>query len=410
MEDLIQYEFLKLLRRKATVVTMAVSLIATAFLFGLPVLQYRTYSREGAIQGMEGIAHQKACYSAVSGTLTEDDITQTIREYQRLFENPENVGYDGSETKLVDDAYWGFVAPREKLLRVIASNYDDPGEYSGYDKFPTLDLTDGAKFYQSREEKIETLLNTPSRGLSDGEKAYWRELNSQVDTPLQYGYYEGWDVLSSSFELLMFAMLAVCMVIAPVYAGEYQTKTDAILLSARYGKTKLTAAKWIASLLFGLAAFTLHVLIAWGLPLAAFGTDGWNLPVQIANTAIPYPFTFLENALATLGVVYLVLLAMICVTLLLSAKLRSPYLVLAVLVPMLFLPVFLTPDGTAGLYNKILYLLPYRCTMSEISRYVSYSFGGAVLDVLSVRRIVYAIVAATCIPWAGIAWRRHQVA
>lgn len=231
-----------------------------------------------------------------------------------------------------------------------------------------------------------------------------------MDTPLEYGYYEGWDVLSSSFELLMFVMLAVCMVIAPVFAGEYQAKTDAILLSARYGKTKLVAAKWISSLLFGLAAFTLHVLIAWGLPLAAFGTDGWDLPVQIANTVIPYPVTFLENALVTLGIVYLVLLAMICVTLLLSAKLRSPYLVLAILVPVLFLPIFLSSDGTAGLYNKILYLLPYRCTMSEISRYVSYSFGGVVLDVLSMRGIVYAVVAAASIPWCGTAWRRHQAA
>lgn len=153
MKDLIQYEFRKLLRRRATVVTLAISLIATAFLFGLPVLQYGIYSREGVIRGPEGIAYQKACYSAVSGMLTEDDITQTIREYQRLFENPENVGYDGSETWLVDDAYWDFVAPREKLLRVIASNYDDPGVYSGYSGFPEMDLSDGAKFYQRREEK-----------------------------------------------------------------------------------------------------------------------------------------------------------------------------------------------------------------------------------------------------------------
>ncbi len=38
-----------------------------------------------------------------------------------------------------------------------------------YDYEPDLDMTNGAGFYQTREEKIEALLNMPSRKLSDGE-------------------------------------------------------------------------------------------------------------------------------------------------------------------------------------------------------------------------------------------------
>ena len=100
----------------------------------------------------------------------------------------------------------------------------------------------------------------------------------KVDTPLQYGYYEGWEVIISSFELLMFALLAICIVVAPVFSGEYQE---------------------------GTAAFILHVVVACGLPLAAFGADGWNLPLQIANTTIPYPLTFLQAVLINLGIIYL---------------------------------------------------------------------------------------------------------
>lgn len=87
----------------------------------------------------------------------------------------------------------------------------------------------------------------------------------------QYGYYVGWEIIISAFELLMFAVLAVCIVIAPVFSGEYQAGTDAVILSGKYGKTRLITAKILAALLFGASAFTLHVIVAFALPLARLG-------------------------------------------------------------------------------------------------------------------------------------------
>ena len=407
---LIKYEFLKILRKKSTIIVMAVSLLLTAFLFGLPILQFQTYHQDGVIKGLEGIAYDKKQYEDLSVPITDEYVEKTITEYQKLFENPDHVGFDGNEKFLIGDAYWNFVAPRENLLGMIASVYDSPGETSGFNKLPELDMTDGAKFYPARNEKIESLLNTPSRDLSDEQKAYWRNLNSKVETPLQYGYHEGFKIIMSSFELLMFALLAVCIVIAPVFSGEYQAGTDAVILSGKYGKTKLVTAKIVSSLLFGVLAFTLHILVAFGLPLAAFGIDGWNLPVQIAGATIPYPFTFLQATLANLGVIYLVLIAMIGLTLFLSAKMKSPYLVLIVLVPVLFLPLFLSPNGTTGAYNLTLFLLPYRSTMPEIGKYISYQIGGMVFDVFSIRAILYAALTIMMLPLARLGFQKHQVA
>lgn len=260
------------------------------------------------------------------------------------------------------------------------------------------------------DEKIETSLNSPSHALSTEQKEYWSSMAGNVDIPLQYGYSEGWEIIISSFELLMFVLLAICIVIAPVFSGEYQAGTDAVILSGKYGKTKLITAKIVASLLFAILAFTLHVVVACGLPLAAFGTDGWNLPLQIANTTIPYPFTFLQATLVSMGIIYLVLLAMIGLTLLLSAKMKSPYLVLVVLVPILFIPMFLTPNGTTGIYNLTLFLLPYRSTMPELGKYISYQFGNLVLDALSVRAILYAILTVAMLPLARLGFKKHQVA
>lgn len=406
---LIKYEFLKILQKKSTVIILAVSLIVTAFLFGLPALQYQTYNQDGVIKGAEGIAYDKKQYSDLSVSLTNEYITGTILTVQKLFENPDSVSSDGNEQFLIGDAYWNNIAPKENLLNMIASNYANPGESVGYNKLPDLDMANGTDFYQARKEKIEKLLNTPSRELSGQQKEYWRDMDHKVEEPLQYGYHEGWTTLLSCFELLMFSLLAICIVIAPVFSGEYQAGTDAVILSAKYGKTKLITSKILASLLFGLLAFTVHILIAFGLPLAAFGIDGWNLPVQIVNTIVPYPFTFLQAALISLGVVYLILIAMIGLTLLLSSKMKSPYLVLIVLVPVLFIPLFLSPNGTAGLYNLILFLLPYHATMPGLGKYIAYQFGGLVLDAFSTRAILYALLAVVMPPLARLGFKRHQV-
>lgn len=407
---LVKYEFLKILRKRSTLIVMAISLILTGFLFGLPIMQFQTYNQDGVIKGTAGIAYEKEQYEKISVPLTEEYVTETIKEVQELFKNSDNVGYDGNEKFLIGDAYWSGIAPREKLLNMIASTYSAPNEFLAYNDLADLDITNGANFYQAMEAKNEALLNTPSRGLCDEQKEYWSNMSNNVDTPLQYGYYEGWNIIISSFEFLMFAILAICIVIAPVFAGEYQTGTDAVILSAKYGKTKLTTAKIIASLLFGTLAFALNLIVACGLPLIAFGTDGWNLPVQIANTTVPYSLTFLQAILINIGVIYLVLIAMIGLTLLLSAKVKSPYLVLIVLVPILFIPMFLTPNGTTGIYNLILFLTPYRATMPELGKYISYQFGSLVLDAFSVRAILYVILTIVMLPLAGLGFKKHQVA
>lgn len=407
---LVKYEFLKILRKKSTLIVMTVSLILTAFLFGLPIIQFQTYNQEGVIKGSEGIEYEKTQYEEISVPLTNEYVAETIYEVQQLFENPDNVGYDGYEKFLIEDAYWDGIAPRESLLGMIARNYANPNESVGYSALVDIDVSNGTDFYQARTEKIEKLLNDSSRGLTEEQKSYWRNMNSKVEEPFQYGYYKGWETIISCFELLTFALLAVCIVIAPVFSGEYQAGTDAVILSAKYGKTKLTTAKIVASYLFGFIAFTLHIIVAFGLPLAAFGIEGWNLPLQINGTTVPYPLTFLQGTLINLGVIYLVLFAMISLTLLLSAKMKSPYLVLVVLVPVLFIPLFLSPNGTTGLYNLILFLFPYHSTVPQFGQYISYQLGSLVLDIFSVRAILYAAITVIMLPLARMGFKQHQVA
>lgn len=410
MKTLVKYEFLKILRKKSALIAMAVSLLITAVFFGLPITQFQINNQDGVLRGLEGIAYEKEQYADISVSLTNEYVTETIREVQALFENPDNIGYDGNEQFLIEGAYWNGIAPREKLLGLIARNYTAPNVSVRYNALTDLDVSDGTDFYQARQDKIETILSDLSNGLSEAEKDYWRNMNSEVEEPFQYGYFGGWEVIISAFELLMFAILAICIVIAPVFAGEYQAGTDAVILSGKYGKTRLTTAKIVAALLFGVLAFTLHVLVAFGISLAAFGMAGWNLPLQINGTTVPYPLTFLEGTLLNLGIIYLILIAMIGLTLFLSARMKSPYFVLIVVVPVLFIPMFLSPNGTTGIYNLLILLTPYQSLVPRFNSYLSYQFGSVILDSFAMRGLVYGILTLILLPFARSGFKKHQVA
>ena len=408
MNTLIKYEFLKIAKKRSTLTVMFVSLIITAFLFGLPILQFQTYDKDVLMKGMDGIRYERSIKNGIDVTLTDEYAESVIDEVNMLFEDPENVANDGSERFLIGDAYWEHIAPREDLINTITSAYTGPGEYAGYNSIPELTASGAKGFNEARRDKLNAIIGSPSIGLSAVQKEYWLSMTDETGV-IQYGYHKGWEIIHTNFELLIFAVLACCITIAPVFAGEYQTGTDAVILAGKYGKTKLITAKITASMLFGVMAFLVHLIVAFGIPLAFFGTDGWDLPLQVLGLTIPYPWTISEAVLRNTAVILLVLIAMLALTLFLSAKMKSPFPVLAVLIPVLIVPMFFTPSGSSGLFNQILFLLPYRSMVPEIGKYISYQFGGFVAGLLEVRAVFYVILTLIFIPLCRRAFKKHQV-
>lgn len=408
MNTLIKYEFLKIAKRRSTLIIMLASIIITALLFGLPVLQFQTYDKGELRKGLDGIRYERSIMSGKDVLITDKYAAEVIDEVNGLFEDPENVGTDGTESFLIGDAYWEHIAPKESLIDLIASAYARPGESAGYTSIPGIVSEGMAGFDQARKEKIRAVIGSPSRDLSDSQKDYWLSMTEKSGV-LRYGYHKGWEIIHTSFELLIFAVLACCMAIAPVFAGEYQNGTDAVILAARYGKTKLINAKIAASMLFGIPAFLIHVAVAFGIPLLFFGVEGWDLPLQVLGLTIPYPWTIGGAVLRTVGVILLVLIAMIALTLMLSAKMKSPFAVLAVLLPVILVPMFFMPNGTSGAINQILFLLPYRAMVPEIGKYISYSFGSVTAGLAEVRAAFYLILTIVFIPLCRRAFKKHQV-
>lgn len=417
MNSLFKYEFMKIAKKRMNIIVVLVSLCLTLFLFILPVKSYISLEKDGSqLNGLAAIQLEKEYSQELAGTLTEERVTKDIADYQALFSNPEQVIKDGNQVLLKDDMYARYVLPYFSYYKLIDDAFLEPQVTdNGLTVLRDMKLGDTADLYQARADKVKNYMDIDFSDwkYSAQEKAFWHAKNSQVETPYVYGYHAGWKSLFQCFELLIVSIIAICICIAPVFAGEYQTGADSVILSTRYGKSKLIKAKIGAAFLFALLIFTVNLLFAAGIQLAAFGTGGWNLPLQILNVTIPYAFSLLEAALICLAVLYSVLIGMVSITLWLSAKLKTAFVVLVIDVLIILLPVFLGLSGSNGVLNHILMLFPYMAVQpafpAEYTSYFSYPFPGLTVDIITMRIVLYVVICVVSLPFIGRAFKRHQV-
>ena len=418
MKTLFALELKKLTKKRMNIIVITVCLILAGILFYLPVGQFIVLDTDGKqTSGMEAIAMDKEFSNSNAGKLTNEKIKADIAKYQALFDDPENVSKDATQKSLNDSAYFKYFFPYSDYWKLINGNYAAPYAYdSSFSAITNMDLENNFDFYATRDEKVETLLNQEydDWNFSDSEKTFWLNRVSSVSTPYEYSYHTGWETLLSCLELFVIGIIGICICVAGTFSGEYQSGADSIILSSRYGKSKLVTAKILAAFVYSFLAFTLLILAGCGILLLSFGIDGWNLPVQVLNTIAPYNLSLLGATLLAIATLYLVMIGMVAITLLLSAKMKSSVPVLSIIILAMILPMFLGISETNGIWNRILVLLPYRAAQpvfsSDFYSYFGYPLGGLIFDIVTIRMLLYVVIAFLCMPFAKQTWKRHQVA
>lgn len=409
MLELIKLEMKKLCRRKLTIIVTICGFLATVLFFSLPYFQFLAWDQDGnMLSRSEAIEYRHECYDAVSGEITEERVTHDLREYREKRSNPDNVIIEkDGEVTFTDEVFFGYLSPRSSYMDMLGNTYIP--NHLGHNNISKIDLTNGADFYNTRNEMVKSFINN-NKDLSEKEKEYWLDKNEKIKEPYEYGYALGWSAFGDTAVMLIISVLGICIALASVFANEYQAGTDAVILSTRYGKSKIIYAKIITSLLFATAVFTVNAVTALAIPLITRGADGANLPLQIMDTSTPYPLTFLQATLITIGIAFAVMLGLVSVTLLCSSKMKTAFPVLIMDVLLIFIPIFLKP-GSSDLWNHIAWLLPYN-SMSGLSifkEYLSYPAGITVISVLSMIVILYFAVTLIALPLAGRGFKKHQV-
>src|SRR5699024_6691254 len=158
----------------------------------------------------------------------------------------------------------------------------------------------------------------------------------------------------------MFALviLAIGIAISTVYSSEHETEADAVLLSSKYGRTKLVTGKIIASLIFAVFTVLLGVLLCIIPILLFFGSEGWNLPIQVLNTDILYEWDLLKTIEVRVFMIILSSLVVTAIGLTLSSLIKKTTPAVVIVIMLYIGGLFVPTEKGSKLYQMIVKFLP----------------------------------------------------
>lgn len=420
MLDLIAFELKKIVMRRTSAVAMAGVAVLVCAIMLLSVAGSTTTTMDGTVYaGLDYIARERAIVESHAGPLTAERIAADIEAYR-----------DAAFAQ-VDPATATAMAP-EDLNMLLDATYDAATLDMLFDSYYETLFSPWAKqgesvvqtaarvtpdmagaFYELSVQNIADMLaeGDSTWTFSEAEQAFWLDRMAGVEQPLVWGWTGGWQNILSCLAFFSLVIAAVCVAVTPLFSGEYQDRTDALVLATRHGRSRLVAAKLVAGFAFATGYFALCAAVVAGASLAFFGADGAELALQVVALRCPYGITVGQAALIGVGLAYLITLGFAALTMALSAKLRSQLAIFAIVAVLLFATAVVGGFGN-GIVIHIRNLFPLNALSvgTLFWSYMSYPLGPVVLDLRAIVVLVYVALAAVCTALAALGFRRHQVA
>lgn len=421
MASLMLFELKKMLTRRVALAANLGVILFTACIMALNVVQTQAVDAHGeTLSGPAAIAQNRAQVEEHAGAITVERAAADIAAYQdRVFEKIDRSAVLEMTGSAVYDLVCQSFSAEEvyELYNPYWSMLLKPWRLAGEEPIQTAARVTpemAADWYGAVADLTQRELDDGQGGAwrySDAERAYWTELQASVARPFTYGYADGWANVISCAAFLVFAILAVCVTLAPVFSLEYQSGADAVVLATKRGRSQLVATKILAALLYTTVYFALCAAVVVGVSVAFYGADGFGLSVQALGLSSPYPLSAGQAALVSVGLMYVARLGFACLTLAVSSRTRS---VLSVFLLDVVLTLFtgLIPAGGIGVLERVLALFPFNFSNFNMlfSALESYPLGPVVLDLIGMVVLVYAVLALAAVPVAAVSFRRHQVA
>ena len=221
---------------------------------------------------------------------------------------------------------------------------------------------------------------------------------------IKIGYVDGWLSTSRNMVRVFVALaLAVIIMLAPIFSGEYEG-VDNIILTSKYGKTKCATAKVAAGILTAILTTALVAAFNLLLALIFYGTEGLDCSILFAPSDYAEGFIPFNITCGTL-LKYQILLAFTCtlsvtgITLLISAISKNQIVALVAAIAIFLFPVLL-PITEANPLFRLVGLLPI--------------YHGLAISLLSVEQMsngmlyaIWAIPTALIFLGIGAGFSRH---
>lgn len=391
---LVGFEYKKILKRKSFVIAIFIMVLMSTFCMVGDIIM-NGYSYEKTQRELE---HGAAGY--IDSKMISNVISKNVAIRDKI---DESGVYSGNEE---DDFYSSNVRPyhsiRSYLARVLS-----PIQYFDFENFNRLDSAEGINFYELRTKSLEDKLTL--EGVNAKETEQTLQHNSKLETPFYMDYYSGYsEFLITMSTSSVFVILALCICIAPIFSDEFQMKTDAVILSAKYGKSKLITAKIFTSttfsLLFTIAALALALITTF----SVYSFTGADVSFQVWKLYAVYPLSMAKALLIYCCVILCVSLLISAVSLLLSANFSSFATITTLMMLLIGGMFFAIPFESLRTFNFLLpaKMLDYTFVFSDRLAFV---FGMYLKPYLFIPILCF-FMTVIFLPLSYKSFKNHQVA
>lgn len=366
------YELKKILKRKIAFFTLIIMVLTAVYIIVWPQLTSKhSWSDEaGNITSMthlEYLKSQKAKTEVLNGQAVDDTLLDQVKEaYKNVYreehyiqtEEGSGYGYRQTVIETVDDE----VKSAEEKAAAIRKQetyspiYNYIKRLTGfYDAVHTIDAD---ALYQARTDNILKPYWTELL-LTEKEKDYWTAKEAAIQKPFIYGYAHSWEEMLYVFtylNLILLIGIAVCL--ANTFSEEHQKKTDQLILSSRYGKTRLYYAKIAAGATFGLLCSVLLFMTTLISCIGLYGAEGSNIIIQLYEPLCSRGLTmgqavfFLGGACLIISILYSILVMF------LSEAVGNGVAVMGIMVGAMFFSMLIQVPDRHRIASQIYNLLP----------------------------------------------------
>lgn len=399
---LVSFEYRKILGKRSVKIALLLTLFLSVFSIWGTLMG--SYYIEGELfeSNAEAMKKDRAYARELSGRILDDKLLmETADAYQTI---PDSAAvYQSTEE------YQKNARKYSSIYSLARQVYDTLNARFGAPEMGTLDPARAEQFYEIRELCMSRQIeNAP---ISKNAKEVMIQYSAKVKEPWIFSYSDGYTrfmtIMATSGVMAAFVM-AICL--APLFAGEYSSRTDQLLLSARYGKGKLIKAKFFTGFSMTGIVTLLVTLQSYVQSMLTFGFDGGNANVQIYDALFPYPLTLKQAALLQSICVFFACMCMSALTMFFSSGMKSAFGVIILSVLLLCVPMFVKVSAYPLLGYLLFHLMPANMMQYDyIFSMIPYEIAGIVIPPYVMMPVAALCLCIILIPFAYRGFKHHQV-
>lgn len=366
------YELKKIFKRKIACFTLIIMFLTAVYIIVWPQLTTtHSWSDEaGNIMSMthlEYLKSQKAKTEALNGQIIDDTLLNQVKEaYKNVYreehyiQTEEGSGYGYRQT-IIETAEDEEKSAQEKEAAIRNQEtyrpiYDYIKRLTGF--YDAVHAIDADTLYQARTNNLLKPYQAELL-LTEREKEYWTAKDMVIQKPFTYGYADSWKEILYTFTYLnLILLIGISVCLSNMFSEEHQKRTDQLILSSRYGKTRLYFAKITAGATFGLLCSVLLFMTTLLSCTALYGVEGSNVIIQIYEPLCSRGLT-MGQAVFFLGGVFIIISILYSILVMfLSEAAGNGVAVMGIMISAMFFSILIQVPYQHRIASQIYNLLP----------------------------------------------------